>query len=125
MLALIDEVLRQFLEVVDLGHGYEGKASQVAVGKHGLGIGVADHAYSGVSVKLIEFVLKARPEVRILQVMNLALKMPRFIDGGYTAAASAEVKLIVCAVEYVGNAFLLAYYSKETAHCSLSLMLCE
>ena len=66
MLALVDEVLRQFLEVVDLGHGYEGKASQVAVGKHRLGIGVADHAYSGVSVKLIEFVLKARPEVRIL-----------------------------------------------------------
>ena len=119
MLALADKFLSQLFKVVDPGHGDQGKAAQVAVGEHGLGISVADYADAGVPVKLVKLVLKARTEVGILQIVYLTFKMARLVDGGNAAAAGAKVKLIVRAVEYVGNALLLAYHSKETAHCSL------
>ena len=50
---LAQQLLCQFLHVVDFGHRNQGETSQVAVHQHGLGIRIADDSNSAVTLESI------------------------------------------------------------------------
>jgi hypothetical protein len=49
-----EEVLLEFLYIIDLGYGDDGKFAQVRVDEDRLGVGIADDAYAGIALELGE-----------------------------------------------------------------------
>ena len=116
MSAFIEQLLCQFLLILDFCYGDDGKASQMAVHEHGLSIGVADDAYARVALKLVEFRLEACPKVCAFEVVDASQELARFVQSGYATAFRAEMRLIVCAVKEVVCTLLFLYRTEETAH---------
>ena len=66
-----------------------------------LGIGVADHTYSGIAPELAEFRFELGPEIRTLKTVDAPEKAFFSAVGCETCPARAEMGMVVCTVEKV------------------------
>ena len=111
------QLVGEFLLVVDAGDRDNGEFAQMAVHQHRLGVGVGNHADSGVADEFAEFRLELGPEVSVFKTVDAAEKALVGAVGNHTAAAGAEVRLIVGSVEKVCcTRFFLGDGSKKSSH---------
>ena len=83
---LPEQLLFEFGNVDNLGHGDDGKTAEVGIEDDGLRIGVADDADAGVTLELVELVLELGAEIGAFQVVNGTVEAAGFrIVGSHTA----------------------------------------
>ena len=106
MHVLVEQLLRQFVEVLDFRHGHDGKAPEMGIDDEGLGIGVANHADAGgAALETAERRLEFSAEIRVLSVVNGTREgFFFFVVACHAASAGAEVRVVVGAVEEVSSA---------------------
>ena len=121
---LAEQLICKPFEIVYLGNGDKGKASQMGIHQHGLGIGVADYPDTGTSLKLGQFIFKFRTKIITLKTVNGTKELSLVTQRDHTATTRAEMRLIISSIEEVGNTFfMLVYCSKKAAHdCCFSCL---
>ena len=91
MVAPLEVIGGNLLGIDDFCNGTDGKASQVAVEQHRLGIGVRDDSYAAVADELVKFILKLGPEIRTLEAVNTPHKALVFAESRKASPLGAEV----------------------------------
>ena len=82
---LLQQFLRQFLQVIDFGHRDDGEFPQVGIDHDRLRVRVADDTNTRLSLKRGKLRLELRAEVGTLQTMDRAYKPLPFCVSGHTA----------------------------------------
>ena len=120
----VQELSHQFLNVVHLRHGDDGKAPQVGVQDKGLCVRVADDSDAGgCSGEAVQTRFKFGAEIGVLQIVDGAREVFVLgIVGSQTASSRAEVRIVVCAIEQVGNALFLRNRSEKASHGNEMIM---
>ena len=96
LLALVGEIsLHQLVGVVDDADRHDGVQAQMGAHEQRLGVAVADAAEPRVAAEVREVPLKLRPKGRIFNVVYLALEALLLVKEHHSAAARAEVRMIV------------------------------
>ena len=102
---MLERFCRQFVQIANLAHGRECKTAEVGVEEQRLSVGVGDDAYAGVAKELGQFGLHLHAERgRGDGVDDTPEIAGRSIVGGYTCATCAQVRVIIGAIEDIGDA---------------------
>jgi len=110
---------------LQLGHigdpcdGDEGKVAQVGPDHQRLGVVVADHPDAHAARELGQIGFELGAEVIVLDVVNRPFD-PVGIPDGHTAAAGAEVEMIIRPVEDIRNTIRCRDHAEKSTHANTS-----
>ena len=113
---LLQEVLHQFLGVVDFADRTDGETPEMGVEEQGLRIGIGDDAYASIAAETCQLVLKLCPKGGVLNAVDDALESVLRVKSSHSRTPCAEMAVIIRAVEHIGYARRRGYFSKETCH---------
>ena len=93
------QILFQFLDVIDLGNRHDGELTEVGVDDDRLRIRIADDTDPGISHKLVESRLELRTKIRTFQIVNRTCETGFLIICSHTATPGSQMRIIVGAIE--------------------------
>ena len=111
-------LLYQLLGIVDNAHGGNGKQPQVGANQQGLGIGVADAADAGGTVKIVQIRLKLGAEGGIFDAVDLPLKAVLAVMNDHAAPAGTQVGVVIHTEKNVKGHVSLGNGAKKASHSS-------
>ena len=103
------------LQVVNNADRYDGVRAEVRADDERLRLVVADHANPAVALHQLDVVFELRAELRVRNVMNVALE-PGPVQHRQPAPACTEVRMIVRAVKQVVHTVFFRSYPEKTTH---------
>ena len=106
----------QLIGIVDDPHRADGVGSQLGTNQQRLGIGIADTADHRGALHFFENMLKLGSEGGVFDVMDLPLQAFLGIPGRHTAAAGAQVGMVIHAEEHIHHTIQLGCDSKKSSH---------
>ena len=117
LLALVGEVVvHQLVGVVDDADRHDGVQAQMGAHEQRLRVAVADAAEPRVAAEVREVPLKLRPKGRIFNVVYLALEALLLVKEHHSAAARAEVRMIVRAEEDIQRDIAVRDRAEKAPH---------
>ena len=95
----LEQVLFQFIDVINLGNRHDSELTEMGVDNNRLRIGITDDTDACISHKLIESRLKLCTKIRTFQIVNRTSKTGFLIVCCHTSPASPQMRIIVSAIE--------------------------
>ena len=120
VVAVAQQLLGQFVDVVDTRHRHHGIASQVRGDGNRLGLAVGDYAHAHFRRgELGQFALELVAEIAVLQRMYGSHEF--FVrHEGHSRSFGTQMRVVVGTVEYVVNALLARDATEKTGHTNIS-----
>ena len=90
MLAIVQTMVDQLIEIVDFGHSGDGKLAQMRIDDDGLRVGVADDADADVADELPQLIGELRAEIGVFDIVDRAVEQA-FVVSDHACALCAEM----------------------------------
>lgn len=120
LLAFVETELFKFGYVIDFADCADGETTKVGVDDNRLRVSVADDANAHITQHLMDVFAEFGAEVRVLDVVDVEVHHT-VVDGAKTSATSAEMGMVIGAIEKVSGTRIFGDYAEKSAHNLLCL----
>ena len=108
-------LLDKCVEILNAPDGGNRKIAEVGTNNQRLGFGVGNTADTEIAVHFVDIAFKLGAERCVFNVVNRAFKS-LFAVNRHTAAARAEVRMVIGSEKQVKHTVTLGRYAKKTTH---------